>query len=427
GADAVRLYFLGSSDVWKPKRFDRALIAESAGSFLVTLRNAYNFLHLYATAGVPQAAGEAAPLDRWLESRLAATVAAVREAWGGYDPTGGVRPLMDFVVDDLSQWWIRQSRARFWAPDRDADPAAVRLLHATLVTVARLLAPAAPFASDWLHRALTGSSVHLADFPEPRGSRDPELEAAMTSVRRLASLGRAAREEKNLRVRQPLRRMRVAVPRAADGDRFRGMLPLLAQEVNVREVEVVASDADLVRLRAKPNFRELGKVFGKGTPQAAAAAGSLSPEQLRSLEDGMTVRHQVNGEQFDFAPAHITVQREVVSDWLVQSSGSYVAALDPVLTAELVDEGLAREVVNRVQRLRKEAGYAYTDRIALWVDGPPAVLEAARQHADFIRGETLARALELGARPGAADREETAEIDGHQVLVAVARHSAARP
>ncbi len=427
GADAVRLYFLGSSDVWKPKRFDRALIAESAGSFLVTLRNAYNFLHLYATAGVLETGPAAIPLDRWLESRLAATVAAVQLAWEGYDPTAGVRALMDFVVDDLSQWWIRQSRGRFWAPDGDADPAAVRALHDTLVTVARLLAPAAPFSSDWLHRALTGDSVHLAHFPEPKGPRDLELEAAMAAVRRLASLGRAAREEKNLRVRQPLSRMRVALPRSADGDRFRSMLLLLAQEVNVREVEVVASDADLVRLRARPNFRALGKRYGKRTPEAAKAAARLSADQLRALEEGGTVALNGEGERFEFGPEDVAVDREVVSDWLVQSSGSYVAALDPTLTEELTREGLAREVVNRVQRLRKEAGYDYTDRIVLWVGGPPAVLDAVHAHAGFIRGETLARVLHLGEAPAAADREEAAEIDGHQVIVAVARHPAERP
>jgi isoleucyl-tRNA synthetase len=427
GADAVRLYFLGSSDVWKTKRFDRGLIAESAGSFLVTLKNAYTFAQLYATPGLPDSAEVAAPpLDRWLRSRLAATVAAVNEGWEGYNPTAGVRALMDFVVDDVSQWWIRQSRARFWAPDREAEPGAVRTLYDTLLTVARLLAPAAPFVSDWLHRALTGASVHLADFPVTAGRRDLELEQAMAAVRRLASLGRAAREAKNLRVRQPLSRMKVALPRAADGERFRAMLPLLAQEVNVREVEVVASDADLVRLRARPNFRVLGKRYGKRTPDAATAATKLSADQLRALEEGRTVMQNGDGEGFEFTPDDVAVEREVVSDWLVQSSGSFVAALDPTLTEELTREGLAREVVNRVQRLRKDAGYEYTTRIALWIDGPPAVLEAVQAYASFIQGETLARELHPGSHPGAPDRLEAVEIDGLPVSIAVARHPAGR-
>ena len=424
GADGARLYFLGSSDVWKPKRFDRGGIAESAGSFLVTLRSAYTFLQWYATAELTEAGPDAGPvpLDRWLRSRLAATVTAVNLAWEDYNPTAGVRAVMDFVVDDLSQWWIRQSRARFWAPDREAEPAAVRVLYDSLLTVARLLAPAAPFSSDWLHRALTGTSVHLARFPADGGPRDLELEQAMTAVRRLASLGRAAREARNLRVRQPLGRMKVALPRASDTALFRGMLPLLAQEVNVREVEVVASDADLVRLRARPNFRTLGKRYGKRTPAAAAVAARLSADQLRALEEGRNVVQNGDGEPYEFSPEDVAVEREVSSDWLVQSSGSFVAALDPALTEELTREGMAREVVNRVQRLRKEAGYTYTTRIALWIDGPAPLLEAVRAHTAFIQAETLARALQLGARPGACDRQETVEIDAHQVSIAVTRH-----
>ncbi|HEV8613536.1 MAG TPA: class I tRNA ligase family protein, partial [Gemmatimonadales bacterium] len=424
GADAARLYLLASSDVWKPKRFDRGGLQEVAGSFLITLKSAYTFFQWYAGAARPEAGAAETPLDRWLESRLAGTVAEVTAAWEAHNPTAGARAVMDFVVDDLSQWWIRQSRTRFWAPDQAAEPAAVRALYQSLVTVARLLAPAAPFASDWLHRALTGESVHLARFPVPAAARDLELEAAMAAVRRLASLGRAAREEKNLRVRQPLGRMKVALPKAADGERFRRMLPLLAQEVNVREVEVVASDADLVRLRARPNFRALGKRYGKRTPDAAAAAARLSPDELRRLEEGGTVALNGDGERFEFGPGDVAVEREVVTDWLVQSSGSYVAALDPTLTEELLREGLAREVVNRIQRLRKDAGYAYTTRIALWLEGPPPVLDAVQAHARFIQGETLARELHAGERPASFDRQETVEIEGHHVVIAVARHPA---
>jgi isoleucyl-tRNA synthetase len=429
GADLTRLYFLVSSDVWKPKRFDRASILEAAGGFLNTLRNTYTFYTLYAAGAEPPSRPDAEPpslLDRWLLSRLAGTVGEVTAAWERYNPTSGARAIQSFVVEDLSNWWLRQSRSRFWAPDRDADPAAVGLLYHSLLTVSRLLAPAAPFVSDWIHRALTGESVHLARFPEPPAAPDPELETAMAAVRRLASLARAAREEKNLRVRQPLRRMKVSVPPAADTGRFRGMLSLLAQEVNVRDIEVVTSDAELVRLRGRPNFRELGKVFGKNTPAAAQAASTLSAAQLRALESGSSITHQANGTAFEFQPAHVTVEREVATDWLVQSSGSFVAALDPVLTDDLVKEGLARELVNRVQRLRKDADYRYTTRIALWVDGPPAMLDAVRAHADYIRGETLARTLHVGDRAPAADRQETVEIDGLSVVLAVARHPADR-
>jgi len=429
GADAVRLFLLATSEVWKTRRFDRQAIAEVAGGFLNTLRNTYAFHALYAGTTAPRRPpwAEAAPLDRWLLSRLAGTVRSVTASWEEYNPTAGVRALVAFVVDDLSNWWLRQSRSRFWAPDREADPAAVGLLQHSLLVVSRLLAPAAPFASDWMHRALLGESVHLARFPEPEDGADAELDDAMQAVRRLASLARAAREEKNLRVRQPLRRMRVAVPRSADTNRFRELLALLAREVNVQDVEVVASDAELVRLRGRPNFRTLGKSYGRATPAAAEAAGTLTAAQLQVLEGGDAVTHEVNGATFEFQPDHVTVEREVASDWLVQSIGGFVVALDPALTDDLRQEGLAREVVNRIQRLRKEAGYVYTTRIALWLDGPEPVLEAVRSHADFIQGETLARSLHVGERAPHADRQESVDIDGHQVVLAAARHPAGRP
>ena len=425
GADAVRLYLVAGSQVWLPKRFDRRTIPEVAGGFLNTLRHTYEFFRLYSGEWQPDSAAPAVadrlPADRWILSRLAATVAAVHAAWAGYDVTTGTRALMDFVVDDLSNWYVRLSRARFWAPDRAADPAAVATLYEVLVTTARLLAPAAPFASDWIHQALTGSSVHLASFPEPSVARDEPLEAAMDAVRRLASLGRAAREEGGLRVRQPLARMQVAVPAAVRGALFDQLLPLLIVEVNVRDVAVVASDADLVRLRAKPNFRALGKRYGKRTPAVAAAAAQLAPEQLRELEKGGTATLALPDGDAVFHPEDVVVEREVASEWLVQSSGPYVAALDPALTPALRREGLARELVSRIQRLRKEAGYDVATRIALWIDGDPAVLDAAAAHADFIRGETLARGLHTGARAPQADLEQETALDDLPVVLGVSR------
>ena len=190
--------------------------------------------------------------------------------------------------------------------------------------------------------------MHLAPFPVDRGHREPELLAAMNTVRRLASLARAARESRNLRVRQPLARMQLAVPAAVQGPALSDLLDILAAEVNVKSVQVVASDHDLVRLRGKANFRTLGKRYGKDTPQAAAAAAELTPEQLQALEQSETVTTGA----WEFRPEDVTVTREVASEWLVQADGPYVVALDPELSDDLVQEGLAREVVNRVQRLR---------------------------------------------------------------------------
>ncbi|HEV2752033.1 MAG TPA: isoleucine--tRNA ligase, partial [Gemmatimonadales bacterium] len=277
GADAVRLYLLGQSQVWLPKRFDRRQVPDVAGGFLNTLRHTYNFFAQYGGDWGPANDGGGAPpaarplADRWVLARLDEVVATTREAWNAYDVTAGVRAVMSFVVDDVSNWYVRINRPRFWAPDRAADPAALATLYEVLVTAARLLAPAAPFIADWLHRALTGTSVHLAPFPADQGRREPELLDAMAAQRRLVSLARAARETRKLNVRQPVARVQVAVPAAVKGPPFADLLDILAAEVNAKAVEVAGSDHDLVRLKGKPVYSSLGKRYGKDTPRAAAA------------------------------------------------------------------------------------------------------------------------------------------------------------
>ncbi len=421
GADALRLYLLGQSQVWLPKRFDAAQIGELAGAFLKTLRSTYDFFALYAgdwtPAAAPASAG-GAPADRWLLARLDEVTAAVDGAWTGYDATAGVRTLIEFVVDDLSNWYVRVNRGRFWAPDREADPAALATLHEALLTVTRLLAPAAPFAADALHRALTGTSVHLAAFPVDGGRRDPPLVRAMAVIRQLATLTRAAREARKLRVRQPVRAIRVAVPAGDRGETLVDLLDMLAAEVNAKTCELVASDDSLVTLRGKPNFRSLGKRYGADTPRAAAAVAALDAAALRALERG----ESVTAGGFAVSPADVTVTRDVASDWEIQTAGPYVVALDPALTPELVQEGLAREVVNRVQRLRKEAGYEYRTRIELSVSGDEEVVAAVRRHRPFIEGETLARRTVLTGPPGAADISQDVDIEGRRVRIALRRH-----
>jgi isoleucyl-tRNA synthetase len=439
GADTVRLYLLVSSQVWLPKRFDRRQIPQVTGDFFRALRATYDFFRLYAgpmdqappRAGRPEA-------DRWILARLEATVQAVTRAWSGYEPTAGVRAIMDFVVDDLSNWYVRISRSRFWAPDREADAAATATLWECLVVVSRLLAPAAPFASDWLHRSLAGTSVHLGNWPHPRvgadvlgrgkpvsAAEDAQLTMAMDAIRRLASLARAAREAKRLKVRQPLGRMQVAVPAGVRGPLFERLLSILQVEVNVKSITVAESDTALVRLRGKANFRSLGKRFGKDTPLVAERVGRLSPGELRTLENGGSVTVRENGMEIAYFAEDVVVEREVSTSWLVESDGPYVAALDPVINAELAAEGLVRELVSQVQRLRKEAGYAVADRIEVAIDGPAIILDAARAHQDFIRTETLARRLELGREIGSTDLRQAVELDGKTATLSVRRHHAA--
>jgi isoleucyl-tRNA synthetase len=291
-------------------------------------------------------------------------------------------------------------------------------LHEALVTSARLLAPAAPFLADWLHRALTGTSVHLAPFPADQGRREPELLAAMGAVRKLASLARAARETRGLSVRQPIATLQVAVPAAVKGRAFADLLDILAAEVNAKAIEVAGSDHELVRLKGKAEFRSLGKRYGKDTPRAAAAVSLLSAEQLQDLEHGALV--QVG--EFEFRLEDVTVTREVVSDWAVQADGPYVAAVDPRLTVDLIQEGLAREVVNRVQRLRKDAGYDFATRIELSVAGADDVVAATAAFQGFVEGETLARRMVLGGVLEEADVTRELDIEGRPVTIAVRRH-----
>lgn len=429
GADSVRLYLLAGSQVWLPKRFDPKGVPETALGFLNQLRNTYGFFALYAEDWEPNASPpiDARPAaDRWLLSRLDSLVESVRRSWSSYDVTSGARAIMEFCDTDLSNWYVRVNRSRFWAPDATADPAALATLHEALVTVTRLLAPAAPFLSDAIHRRLTGVSVHLARFPEGLNREAEDLDRAMDAIRRLVWLARSARESANLRVRQPLACLKVAVPGVVRGPSFDELMDLLATEVNVREVAVVESDESLVKLQGKPNFRALGKVYGKDTQAAAKAATQLTAGQLRALEAGQDQEVELGGRRFRIQQDDVVVERQVRTDWLLQSDGPFVAALDPNVTPELELEGTAREVVNRIQRLRKEAGYGYDTRIDLSLSGDSGVLAAAGAHRSFIARETLARQIEVGIDLPAPDVAEQVEIDGRMVVISLKRHGAGR-
>jgi isoleucyl-tRNA synthetase len=432
GADAVRLCLLASSQVWLPKRVDPKAIADIAGGFLNRLRNTYGFFSQYVDDWSPADAPRAEDrelIDQWLLGRLDAVVESVSRSWSRYDVTAGVRALMDFCDNDLSNWYVRINRARFWAPDSEADPAAAASLYEALVTVSRLLAPAAPFLSDAIHRRLTGASVHLARFPEWTASAEGVDRAVlrrvvveMDAIRRLASLARSVREDAGLRVRQPLAEIRLAVPKAVLTPAFDKCLEILKKEVNVKGVSVVESDAELVRLTAKPNFRTLGKVYGKETQAAAQAASQLTTDQLRALEDGEAVSVSIDGREFSYRPEDVMVKREVTTDWLVQSDGPYVVALNPSLSYDLRQEGVAREIVNRVQRLRKQGGYDYTTRISLSISGDDEVVTAAEAFRTFIAGEVLAQRFEVGGELTKWDVRESVDIDGDAAVISLERH-----
>jgi isoleucyl-tRNA synthetase len=430
GADALRWYLVTVSNPWIPKRYDPEGVQEASGKLFDTLLNTYRFFALYgnvdewAPGDDDPAPAERSVLDRWLLSRLNRLIREVGTELDGYQLTRGYRLVSDFVNEDLSNWFVRRSRPRFWGnTDRDDARAAFRTLWEALVAVSRLLAPVTPFVSDWLHRGLTGGeSVHLASFPMvDEALIDPELEGEMEAVRRLVSLGRAAREEVRIRVRQPLRAVHAVVP---GGRRPRPqVLEALMDELNVKGITFLDTADELVRLTGRPNFRTLGPRFQKRSEAAASAIRALTHQELTRFRDGETVSIRVEGEEVPLESEWLDLVEEAAGDLVVKAEDGYTAALDPTLDDDLRREGLARELVNRIQRLRKDSGLEVTDRIRLGVDGPEEVRSALEGYRDFIAGETLA--LEVDGDSGGGregwDAVLDDEIDGFSVRLALSR------
>jgi isoleucyl-tRNA synthetase len=453
GADAIRFFLVASSHPWIPKRWDPEGLVEANRRFFDTLRNTYRFFALYAgleawrhdadggtvaaaltadgeTRSGPHAE-EAPAIDRWLLSRLDTLAGRMGEELEAYDLTRAARRLSSFVVDDLSNWYVRRTRDRFWATDDDPGGArrrsterAFATLHEALTTSVRLLAPIAPFLSDWLHRELVEESVHLADYPRDRGRRDPELEREMADARKLAALGRAAREESGLRVRQPLREMKVVVP---GGRRLsEEVTELLRDEVNVGRVSFLDADDAIVRLVVKPDFSALGPRFEGDAPRVAEAVGELGDAEARRLRGGASVMVELDGDRVEeIGPDEVKILEEARGGLAVGSEEGFVAALDTTLDEELLREGLAREVVSRVQRLRRDAGLHVADRIRLAVEGTDPIRAAARAHGDYIRTETLATELTVAddADGFGTDMEHSreVEIEGERVRLGLTR------
>lgn len=435
GADATRLFLVAASQVYLPRNFDEQAIRDLAGQFLVRFQNTYS--GIFATyANFGWAPSERDPVvserplaDRWILSRLAAVEAEADERLSAYDPTTAARAVMDFVTNDVSNWYVRLNRGRFYDVDHADNRAAFATLRDVLVVTSRLLAPFCPFISDFVHRELTGESVHLAPYrrPETVPARDRSLEVAMAEVRELARLGRAAREQASVKVRQPLAEVVcVANPDRTDDIAARdayitALTPLLASELNVKKVTFVASSDALVTLSGKPNFRSLGKKFGKHTNEAAAAVRKFGQDTLAAIEWGAPVHVTAGGETHPISGEDVTIERRAMGSYVVAQDGAQFAAIDPTITDALRAEGIAREVVSRVQRLRKELGFAVSDRIALGVWSTPDVERAVRSHEAWIVGEVLATQLVVG---GAAPADAiVADLDGTTARFTLTRTS----
>ena len=443
GADAFRWYYLTAQQPWSGYRFSVETVGESVRQFLLTLWNTYSFWVLYANAErvgpedfdrtsfrcsfAPNSVGKeqlsiGEDLDRWVLSRLQSTVTAVREQMDRFDCTAAGREIAAFV-DELSNWYVRLSRRRFWEGDR----AAFATLRHCLLETAALLAPFTPFLADEIHLNLAGGeaeelgelpdSVHLRNFPESDESlSDPELEAAMGAVRLTVELGRAARAQAKAKVRQPLRRA-VIVANDAEREAISARAELVKSELNVKALDFVTEEAELVSYAVKPNYRALGPRFGKRMPQAAAAVEALDPVHVAEvMSDGGEVGISIEGDEHTLAPDEVNLVLQPLEGYEVEAEAGHAVALQLELDDELRREGLAREIVHAVQNARKEAGLDITDRITLGLGGDEELLAAAREHEPYIAGEVLATAVTYDPADGV-----TAKLDGRELAISIVR------
>jgi isoleucyl-tRNA synthetase len=420
GADAFRWYYLSSQQPWAGYRFSVDTVGEAVRQFMLTLWNTYSFFVLYANAesiGPADLDGAelgATDLDRWIVSHLQSLTRLVRHDLDGYDCTRAGGHIALFV-DQLSNWYVRLSRRRFW----DGDRAAFATLHHCLVEVSKLLAPFTPFISDEIYSNLTGDgdSVHLADYPEHDETlEDGELEAGVEAAMRAIELGRAARAQARVKVRQPLRRAVIVATDAERGEIER-LSDLVAAELNVKGLEFVSEQGELVSYEVKPNYRTLGPRFGKSMPQVAAAIGALDPERVaESVAGERGIGINVEGAEHTLEPEDVSLVMRPLDGYEVESEAGRAVALALELDDELRREGLAREVVHAIQNARKEAGFDVSDRISLTLDGDEELVAAARAHEQYLAGETLATSVSYGAAS-----ESAASIEGRELRIEIER------
>jgi isoleucyl-tRNA synthetase len=456
GADAFRWYFFTSRQPWDGYRFSEEAIGEGVRLFLKQLWSTYYFYVLYARAGADALAANAtgndgsraddsgaradsgAPatgpdgdLDRWALSRTAATAELVAERLDAYDATSAGRAISE-LVDELSNWYVRRSRRRFW----DGEAAAFQTLRECLLILAKLLAPLCPFMADEIYDNLDGTlaSVHLCDFPSGAAlpERDRELEEAMELARETVRLGLGARGKAKLKVRQPLGEAVVV----ADGRERRAierLAEVVREELNVRRVRFVAAAEELSEYEVKANYRTLGPLFGKDMPGVAEAIAALDPARVAAaVRDGAEggagageIGIAVAGREHTLTAQDVILTMKAPEGYSVEREGAHAVALDLTLDEDLRRDGRAREIVHAVQNARKTAGLAVEDRIELGLAGDPALIEAAEAHRDYIAGETLTLALSLGGqaadRDGANGYSEQTEIDGLLLSISLRR------
>ena len=432
GSDALRWYMITNSAPWDNLRFNEEGVKEVTRSFFGKLYQTYSFFTMYANVDgftfeepeVPLC--ERPELDRWIISELNTLVKNVNNCLNDYEPTKAGRLIQEFVIDNVSNWFVRLSRKRFWGSDMSTDKlSAYQTLYTCLETVARLMAPIAPFYADRLYQDLTSvtgrgdaKSVHLAKFPEcDEAAVDSELEYRMELAQQISSMVLALRKKEALIVRQPLQK--IAIPAADEvmKSRIEAVKQLILSEVNVKELEFVEGDGILVK-KIKCNFRTLGKKFGKLMKSVNVAVTDMSQEQISELEKNGSITLQVEGTDAVIELADVEIFSEDVPGWTVANEGALTVALDVEVTDELRREGVAREIVKKVQAIRKDSGFEITDRISVVLSSSEVSDAAVEQFREYICNQVLADSLEVNA---ALSEGDDIELDGCTIKVTVKR------
>ena len=438
GADAVRWFLISASPPWKPKSFDPEAIAEIQRKLFGTLLNTYSFFALYANIDGFENKEEPVPLenrpdiDRWILSVLHSTAAKYTSAMDGYDPTRATRLVAHFVIEELSNWYVRRNRRRFWKGELSTDKvAAYQTLVECLVGVIKMMAPIAPFVSDELYRRLIEgthiedhASVHLAPMITPGKERiDPELERRMEVAQQVVFLVRSMRSRSNLKGRQPL--ARISIPASEE---LKNLVlesrDVVLDEINVKEIEFVDEDSPLIEKSATPNFRQLGPRFGKSVNNVAARIREMTGPEIANFERDGRFEIELDGSTVVLEREDLSTTTKDIEGWVVESTNDITVALDTTLTQSLVDEGFAREFVNRVQNMRKDAGFEVTDRIRVGFKADERLSEAIQNMSDYVRSETLALDLNsMESTPLEIEHVSEHEIDGRVCEIGIVRVS----
>ena len=430
GADPVRFYMMTNSEPWDNLKFDEKGVDKVRRKFFGTLYNTYSFFSLYANVDdfdysqpeVPL--NERPEIDRWILSALHSLIKGVDKELGNYDPTRAGRLIDNFVNDDLSNWYVRLNRKRFWGKEMSKDKlSAYQTLYTCLETVAKLLAPFAPFYSDQLYLDLTKAtgrggeqSVHLAKYPEADESFiDSDLEIRMGMAQKITSMVLALRRKVNIKVRQPLQAIMIPAVDDEQKNHIEAVKDLIKNEVNVKELRFVEGSGVLVK-KVKCNFRTMGKKFGKLMKGIAAAMGNLSQEEISQLQTTGSYELEVEGQKAVVEATDVEIISEDIPGWLVSNEGNLTVALDVELTDELLNEGMARELINRIQNIRKEIGLEITDRINVTLSPDSKVEAALAGFADYIKAQVLADNVCIADNDGIA-----AEIEDLNINIKVAK------